>query len=225
MVKREYHDRLARLRGDVGAMADLVADRYGAAVSVLDSGDAQVATRVIDGDEELNEWYLDIERDCVELIGRHEPLAGDLRCIVASFKIVTDLERVGDFATNLAAYGRDSGGAVEETIPVGEIATTAGEMLEEAMTAYTRQDAELARTVVNDDDDLDDACRAASEAVVRELVATSRATETSDTVDKRIEGVTRALLTIRDIERVGDHAVNIAARTVYMLETDTELIY
>lgn len=234
MPRREYDDRLALLRGDVGAMADLVVDRYETAVDVLESGDAMAAQEVIDGDGELNDWYLDIEADCIELIGQYEALAGDLRCIASSFKIVTDLERIGDLATNLAAYGRSSDGSLGETIPITSIASTAGEMVEDAMEAYTKQNAELAREVVDRDDELDEACRAASEAVVRELVAASQSAEPAalgvtppedDDIDDRTESVTRALLTIRDLERVGDHAVNICARTVYMLENDTELIY
>ena len=212
-------------------MADLVVDRYEIAVEVLESGEPQAANRVIDGDNELNDWYLDIEANCMELIGRHEPLAGDLRCIASSFKIVTDLERISDLATNLAAYGRESNGSLGETIPITSIAATAGGMVEDAMEAYTKQDADLARAVVARDDELDTACRRASEAVVRELVAASRSespealsADRSD-IDDRIEHVMRAQLTLRDLERVGDHAVNICARTVYMLENDTGLIY
>ncbi|MFT4946881.1 MAG: phosphate transport system protein [Natronomonas sp.] len=229
MARQKYHDRLARLRGNVGAMADLVVERYRLSVDVLESGDSRTAERVIDGDDELNAWYLDIEGDCVELIGQYEALASDLRCIASSFKIVTDLERIGDLSTNLAAYGQESNGSLPERIPITSIASTAGEMVEDAMEAYTKQNADLARAVVERDDELDDACRRASEKIVRELVAASRTAgkpaTSADNIDDRIESVTRALLTIRDLERVGDHAVNICARTVYMLENDTELIY
>jgi phosphate transport system protein len=224
MARTSYQEQLTRLRGEVGAMADLVVDRYEAAVEVLHTGDPQQAERVISGDDELNEWYLDIESDCIDLLALQQPVASDLRFITSSFKIVTDLERIGDLATNLAAYGRESGGSLSETVTFDPIAAQAGEMVADAMRAYTTDDAAMAREVAARDDDLDEQCRAASEAVIRTLLRTSAGGEQLNP-DEHLEQASRALLTIRDIERVGDHAVNVCARTVYMIDNDEELIY
>ena len=222
MARTSYREQLTNLRADVAAMAELVGERYDEAIAVLQSGDEQEARRIIQGDEDLNNWYLDIESDCIDLLALQQPVASDLRFIASSFKIATDLERIGDLATNLAEYGRESGGDLQETIDVEPIATPAGEMLADAMAGYQRDDPEVARAVAARDDELDERCREASEAIVRTLLtATSKGVDT----DRRVENASRALLTIRDLERVGDHAVNICARTVYMTDNDDELIY
>ena len=223
MARNSYRDRLETLRGEVGAMADVTLDRYREAVSVLETGDAETAQRVIEGDEALNDWYLDIEGECIELFALQQPVASDLRFVASSFKIVTDIERIGDLATNLAAYGRNADGDFAEPVDVEPIADSAGDLVADAVDAYTRGDAAAARTVAGRDEQLDERCKRASEAVVRELMTTS--VEGDRDLDERLERASRALLTIRDLERVGDHAANICARTLYMIENDDELIY
>ncbi len=222
MARTSYQERLEDLRGNVGAMADRALDRYDQSVTVLETGDAELARRIIEGDRELNEWYLDIESECVELIALQQPVASDLRFIASSFKITTDLERIGDLATNLAAYGREAAGELLETVDVAPLATEAGEMARDAMEAYTTDDAAQARDTAARDDQLDDQCRQASERVVRSLLTVD--TRPFD-IESTLEDVSRALLAVRDIERVGDHAVNICARTLYMVENDEALIY
>ncbi|MEF8814893.1 MAG: phosphate signaling complex protein PhoU [Halovenus sp.] len=222
MARSSYQERLLDLRGNVGAMADRALKRYDQSITVLETGDSELARRIIEGDRELNEWYLNIESECVELIALQQPVASDLRFITSSFKIVTDLERIGDLATNLAAYGRDAAGELLETVDVAPIATEAGEMARDAMEAYTTDNADQARDIAARDDQLDDQCRQASERVVRNLLTVD--TRSLD-IESTLEDVSRALLTVRDLERVGDHAVNICARTLYMVENDDELIY
>jgi len=94
-------------------------------------------------------------------------------------------------------------------------------MVEEAMAAYAVSDVDAAREVAAKDDELDEQCRQASEAIVRTLLTADSGID----VEAELENVSRTLLTIRDIERVGDHAVNICARTLYMVDNDDELIY
>ena len=222
MTRESYQDQLEDLRAAVDAMAETTLERYTDAVEILESGDDDGAARIIDGDEEINRWYLDIENDCIQLLARQQPVAGDLRFISSTFKIVTDLERIGDLATNLAAYGRDADGRMPRVEELTDIAGVAGEMVADAMDAYTTEDPAAARAVAGRDDDLDRLCRRASEDVVRELV---RARVEDIGLEPMVEDASQALLTIRDTERVGDHAVNICARTLYMIESDEELIY
>ena len=222
MTRENYQDQLEDLRAAVDAMAETTLERYTDAVEILESGADDDAARIIDGDEEINRWYLDIENDCIQLLARQQPVAGDLRFIASTFKIVTDLERIGDLATNLAAYGRDADGRMPRVEELTDIAGVAGEMVADAMDAYTTEDPAAARAVAGRDDDLDRHCRRASEDVVRELV---RARVEDIGLEPMVEDASQALLTIRDTERVGDHAVNICARTLYMIESDEELIY
>lgn len=221
MTRTSYRERLQTLRGEVGAMADTVLDRYRDAVGVIQTGDQRAAQTIIDGDEMINEWYLDIEDDCVELLALQQPVAGDLRFVASTFKIATDLERIGDLTVNLAEYGREAGGE-PQIIDLEPLADEAGQMVETAMDAYTTDDAELARETVGRDDALDQHCREASEDVFVELIASD---PTESDLEESLTEASRSLLTVRDIERIGDHAVNICARTVYMIEHDDELLY
>jgi len=222
MPRNSYRDRLAELRGEVAAIADLTLERYHSAIGVLGSGAEREAAFVIENDADVNEWYLDIEDKCIELIALQQPVASDLRFITSSFKIVTDLERIGDLATNLAVYGRESDGELFAAVDVGPIAADAGEMVADAMDAYAGNDADAAREIAARDSELDQRCKQASERIVRELIV---AHNTTDDIESTLEDVSRALLTVRDLERVGDHAVNICARTLYMVEHDDSLIY
>jgi phosphate transport system protein len=218
MARDKYQEQLQTLRGDVAAMGDVAFERYEASVDVLESGDARRGDEIIERDEELNEWYLDIESDCIDLLTRQQPVAGDLRVITASFKIVTDIERIGDLATNLARYGRETGGDL--LVDVSTIADTVGEMIADAVDAYTRSETAVARQVVERDETLDSLCKAASE----QTLATATQADTT-AMETTLEAVSWSLLTIRDLERLGDHAVNICARTLYMLDNDSTHIY
>src|SRR6056297_3554811 len=102
MARKEYRDRLATLRTDIVLFGELVLERYESAVAAAANGDLRAADRIVRGDYEINRRYLELEGDCIDLIARNQPVAGDLRLITASFKILTDLERIGDLATNLA---------------------------------------------------------------------------------------------------------------------------
>jgi phosphate transport system protein len=220
--REEYRESLDELRADVESMADGVLAQLLTALDALDGDDPEAARAVIEGDDEINRRYLALESDCIDLIALQQPVASDLRFVAATFKILTDLERVGDLATNLARYALAGGSELVDDVRVRHIGETARGQLRDAVDAYVDADAEACRAVAACDDELDAACQHASETVVRELVAGDA--DPWD-VERLLDDVSRLLLTIRDLERIGDHAVNIAARTLYMDEGDPELIY
>ncbi len=223
MARQSYQDQLDDLREDVLYMSELVIDRYRMGLEALEQKDEELAWQVIDGDAEINQLYLDLEGDCVDLLALQQPVAGDLRFIAASFKIITDLERVGDLATNLGDYTLDAQYDRFPEVDVQAIGDVAREMLEDAMVAYAEEDVEACREIAARDDDLDERCTAASRTVVRDLI--ERELGETDEIEQLLVDVSRLLLTIRDLERIGDHAVNVAARTLYMVENDDELLY
>jgi phosphate transport system protein len=223
MARQDYQERLEALREDVLYLSELVAERLRESLAALETKDAERAQEIIDGDDEINDLYLDLESDCVDLLALQQPVAGDLRLIASSFKILTDLERIGDLAVNLADYTLDAEHDVFPEVDVQRIGDVTLEMLADAMEAYAEGDAERCHAVAAADDDLDDLCATASETVVRHLIDTER--DDDEDVDTLLADVSRLLLTVRDLERVGDHAVNIAARTLYMVENSDELIY
>jgi len=224
MPRQSYQDDLDDLREDVLYMSELVLDRYRMGLEALEQKDDDLAWEVIDGDDDVNELYLELESDCVDLVALQQPVASDLRFIAASFKIITDLERVGDLATNLGEYTHDARHDRFPEVDVQSLGDLAYEMLEDAMVAYAEEDVEACREIAERDDHLDRLCTDASRSVVRDLIE-RELTEDDENVEKLLVDVSRLLLTIRDLERIGDHAVNVAARTLYMVENDDELLY
>ncbi|QLG27682.1 phosphate signaling complex protein PhoU [Halorarum halophilum] len=224
MPRKQYQERLAELREDVLYMSELVAERLRMGMDALEQKDEELARTVIEKDSEVNQIYLELEQDCVDLLALQQPVAGDLRFIAASFKIITDLERIGDLATNLGGYTLDAEHDVFPDVDVQRLGDMTLDMLENAMNAYADEDTDACYAVAESDDDLDAMCETASSAVVRDLIQ-REGVDTEEDVEEIMADVSRLLLTIRDLERVGDHAVNIAARTLYMLENDDELIY
>nr|WP_049909526.1 phosphate signaling complex protein PhoU [Halorubrum saccharovorum] len=222
MPREDYRESLDELRADVESMGREVLDQLGRSLDALERDDRGLAREVIDGDERVNQQYLDLEADCIELIALQQPVASDLRFVAASFKILTDLERIGDLATNLARYALAGSSEVISESRLRGIGETASKQAEKALDAYVEADPEACRAIAERDDDLDASCQNASEAVVRELVASEP--DRWD-IERLLDDVSRLLLTVRDLERVGDHAVNIAARTLYMSDGDPELIY
>jgi len=224
MPRVDYQHRLDTLREDVLYLSEIVLDRLRRALSALEQTDESLAQEVIDGDDEINEQYLELEGDCVDLIALQQPVASDLRFIAASFKILTDLERVGDLAANLAEYSLTTSRTRLPEVDVQAIGTAVTEMLEDAMVAYADEDSELCYNLAERDDVVDQQCAAASETVVRDLLGREQSTGGVD-AEGLLADISRLLLTVRDLERIGDHAVNIASRSLYMIQNDTDLLY
>jgi len=225
VTRESYQESLGDLRTDVTAMGDLVVERLDAALSALEDRDDALAREVVAGDDEINQRYLALEDRCIDLFALQQPVAGDLRFVAASFKILTDVERVGDLATNLGEYALAAEGDRRSEVTVDDIGRDALSMFERSVAAYADADAEACRAIAAADDDLDALCQRASENVARELIERAGAGEDAWTAERLLDDVSRLLLTIRDLERVGDHAVNVAGRTLYMTESDPTLIY
>ncbi|WIV66665.1 phosphate signaling complex protein PhoU [Natrialbaceae archaeon AArc-T1-2] len=223
MARKSYQEQLEELREDVCYMGELVMERLRMGLDALEQKDRDLAREVIEGDGEINRMYLDLEQDCIGLLALQQPVASDLRFIASTFKIITDLERIGDLAVNLGEYTLEAEQDLFPDVDVQAMGDLTLEMVDDAMTAYDTEDVEACRELAARDDDLDHFAERASEIVVRDLI--ERELGTPETVENLLQDVSRLLLTIRDLERVGDHAVNIAARTLYMVENDDELIY
>ena len=226
MPRDSYQEGLNSLREDVLYMSEIVLERLRLGLDALEQKDEEMAREVIEGDHEINQLYLDLEQDCIDLLALQQPVASDLRFIAASFKIITDLERIGDLATNLGEYSLEAERDVYPEVDIQDVADVTIEMVESAMAAYGDEDADQCYTIADIDDEVDERCEAASETVVRDLIEREIDADSSEAeIEQLMADVSRLLLTIRDIERVGDHAVNIAARTLYMVENDDDLIY
>lgn len=226
MARKGYQQKLDELRQDVLYMGEVVQERLRMGLAALEEKDETLAEEVITRDAEVNEMYLELERECTDLIALQQPVAGDLRFIAASFKIITDLERIADLATNLGKYTKRATKDLYPDVDVQGIGAITLEMIEDAMAAYAAKDVSACYEIAERDDDVDERCERASELVVRDLIETELDDGVGDDrIERMLQDVSRLLLTIRDLERVGDHAVNISARTLYMVENDDELLF
>jgi phosphate transport system protein len=221
MPRDTFEARLDALQADVRALGRDVTERLDRAVTAYEQRDSDAGHAVATADDEINERYLALESECIDLVALHQPVAGDLRLVVASFKILTDIERIGDLAANLGGAVDAMAGDTVPSVPITDIGEMALAQLDDALTAYETADPERCRDVAAADTDLDQRCSAATNDLVRSLVRLSP----DDDVAATLADTKRYLFTVRDLERVGDHAVNIAARTLYMVENDEALIY
>jgi phosphate transport system protein len=224
MPRDQFQRLLDDLREDVLAYGETVVERLRVAVAAVETDDDEAAESVLQGEPALNERYLELEGRCIDIFALQQPVAGDLRFVAASFKILTDLERVADLAVNLAAYVRTTDETLFPSVSFGDVGEMAAEMLADALSVYAdpSPDSEGCFRVAERDDELDGLCEAVAAQIIAELVEMDAAPADMESL---LTDVNRLLLTVRDVERVGDHAVNVAARTLYLAESDDTLLY
>ncbi len=148
---RHFQEELEQLKTRLLEMGGLAEDRVRAAVSGLVERDPDAVARVLEGDAPINQLHIEIDSRCFTLLALHQPMAVDLRAIVAAVKINTDLERVGDLAVNIAEAARRylRHPPVKELIDIPRMAGIAQGMLRDALDAYVRRDTTLAQEVLN----------------------------------------------------------------------------
>jgi phosphate transport system protein len=208
-VVRHFQEELEQLQARLLEMGGLAEDRVRAAVEGLVSRDRAVIERVLAGDGPINQLHVEIDSRGFTLLALHQPMAVDLRAIVAAVKINTDLERVGDLAVNIAEaatrYLRHP--PVKELIDIPRMARIAQTMLRDALDAFVRRDIQLAQTVLDKDDELD----GLKTQVFRELL--TYMLQDPHTIEPALDLV----LVSRHLERIGDHATNIAEDVIFMV--------
>jgi phosphate transport system protein len=171
--------------------------------------DPDTIDRVLVGDEPVNSLHIEIDNRCFTLLALFQPMAADLRTIVAAVKINTDLERVGDLAVNIAEAARRyrTHPPVKKLIDIPRMATIAQTMLRDALDAFVRRDIDLAQQVLNEDDKLDEL----KTQIFRELLTYMLQDPTT------IEPALDLILVSRHLERIGDHATNIAEDVIFII--------
>jgi phosphate transport system protein len=206
---RHFLEELGELHQRLLEMGGLAEDRLTLAVKSVVSADRSLMEQVLQGDGDINTLHVEIDDRCFKMLALHQPMAVDLRGIVAAVKINTDLERVGDLAVNIAEAGRRylEHPPVEELVDIPRMASIAQGMLRNALESFVRRDIDLAQAVLTADDLLDDL----KSQVFRDLMETmlnDRAT---------IGAAIDLILISRHLERVGDHATNIAEDVIFMV--------
>jgi phosphate transport system protein len=201
-MRTAYHQTLEKTRLDVVRLGALAADAVHSATQALERRDVTLAGRVIAGDDEIDEMRRSVEASCIELIWKQQPVAGELRAIAGMLQIVTDLERIGDYAVDISknAIKLSDVPVRPASVEIGRIASLAQSMLSDAMRAYREGDRALADSVIKRDDDVDDMYRTGIAALQTEMQADPAT----------VPAGTLLLFVISIIERVGDRAQNIA---------------
>jgi len=209
-MPRHFHEELEALKQTLLAMGGLVEDQIRRAMRALLERDDAIAQEVIDRDRQVNTYDVEVDEQCVNLLALHQPAAGDLRFITTAMKIVTDLERIGDQAVNIAqrALELNREPQLKPYIDLPRMADRAQRMVKESLDAFVARDTELARKVCAEDAEVD----ALKEQIFRELLTFMM--EDPRTVSRAI----RVILISRFMERVADHATNIAEMVIYLVE-------
>ena len=205
-----FGTELRSLKEQILTMGRLVDAHVGEVVRALLEHDRDLAARVIEADRAVNQMELAIDEQCIRILALYQPAASDLRFIAAALKIVTDLERIGDLAVNMAERVQLLAGQV--ALPsVGElpaVATDARKMLEDVLDAFVAGDTAKARNVIGADPDID-------ARTARLIAAVQTGMEQDPT------SVARGVATIffaKHLERMADHATNIAEMVVYLVQ-------
>jgi phosphate transport system protein len=210
-MARHFHDELEALKQTLLAMGALVEDQIRRVMRALVERDSDLAQDVIDRDRQVNAYDVEVDEKCVELLALYQPAAGDLRFITTAMKIVTDLERIGDQAVNIAqrALELNREPQLKPYIDLPRMADNAQRMVKESLDAFVARDTGLARRVCAEDSTVDDL----KEQIFRELLTFMM--EDPRTIPRAI----RLIFISRFLERVADHATNIAEMVVYMVES------
>ncbi len=203
-IRAQYDADLAALKTAVAEMGGCAADAVEAALEALCTADADGAAAVIKGDGRINSMQRDIEHRCMTLLLRQQPVAGDLRRISTAMKTVTDIERIGDHAADIAeiiphlAASRKAGDpAVSDAIRMGQ---KAHKMILDALDALTGEDEPAAQKVIAADDEVDYDFNAIKRTLAAEIAADPA----------KVDAALDLLMVIKYLERIGDHAVNLA---------------
>ncbi|MFZ5817740.1 MAG: phosphate signaling complex protein PhoU [Bacillota bacterium] len=208
-TRHSFHEQLAELQRDLLRMGIFVSEAIEKAVQSLARLDIPLAQQVIEGDDTVDQMLIDIEKRCLQLMALQQPMAGDLRSIGTALKIVTDLERMADHATDIAKITLRLEGErlIRELVHIPRMARRVQEMTREALEAFIHKDVERARRMITMDDEID----AAYKQIFDEVLVIMQ------TQPQFVRQVTYLLLVAMYLERVGDHATNLGEWTIYMV--------
>ncbi|HYB95327.1 MAG TPA: phosphate signaling complex protein PhoU [Vicinamibacterales bacterium] len=208
-VFRHFQEDLETLKERLLAMGGLAEERVRESIRGLMERDNAAIDAVLASDEPINELHMEVDDRCFKLLALHQPMAADLRVIVAAVKINTDLERVGDLAVNIAEAAKRylQHAPVKPLIDIPRMGDLAQKMLRDSLDAFVRRDMVLAEAVLAADDTLD----ALKTQIFRELL--TYMLQSPDTIEPALD----LILISRHLERIGDHATNVAEDVIFIL--------
>ena len=209
---KQYDHELEAIRSKVLLMGGIVETQFTDAMNCFRVGDMEQSDRVIANDDAVNQLEVSLDDACSHLIVRRQPAANDLRTVMATIKVITDLERVGDEATKIARAARSMQergvAAINHYETVRVIAASAGALLHDALDSFARLDAQQAAELIGQDKAVDHEFR----SIMRNLITFMM--EDPRTISTALD----TLWVAKAVERIGDHAKNIAEYVIYVVE-------
>jgi phosphate transport system protein len=209
-TNKHYEGQLRSLKEKLLLIGHKAESSIADATRALIERKSSLAQRVIDEDDQLDQLELEIDDICLEILAREQPVASDLRFIATAMKIVGDIERIGDNGVNIARRALEilDEPELKPIIDVPVAAAAAQRILKESLDAFVNGDAELAKRVIEGDRYIDDVC----EQMLRELL--TYMFEDPTTITRAL----RLIFVARNLERVGDHAANIAEMVIFLVD-------
>jgi phosphate transport system protein len=209
-MQRHFEQELQDLKGKILRMGGLVEEQVQGALRALIERDSDLARKIIANDRQVNTLDVEVDEECLRLLALQQPAARDLRFITTAMKISTELERISDLAENICerAIELNEEPQLKPYIDVPRMANWSLRMVKESLDAFVNHDADLARKVCMDDDFVDDL----THQLFRELL--SFMLENPQTITRAI----RITFIAKYLERIADHATNVAELVVYMVE-------
>jgi len=207
-MRKNYERSLKALQDEVLVMGSMVEKAILRSMEALKNRDLELARQIIAEDNAINQKRFDIEEQCVELIATQQPMAGDLRVIIAILNMVVDLERIGDHAEGVAKIAIMIGDEppIKPLIDLPRMAERASQMLREALDAFIRRDVLVAKKICDDDEEVDNLYN----QVFRELLLIMAENP------KTIGRATRLIWVAHNLERSADRITNICERVVFI---------
>lgn len=209
-MQRHFEEELTRLKEKILKMGALVEAQIASSIKALVERDSELARQTIQNDHQVNAMDVEIDEECIRLLALYQPAARDLRFITTAMKITTDLERMSDLSEDICERAIELGEEplLKPYIDLPRMAEAAQKMVRETLDAFVNKDAALARKVCGEDQFIDDL----THQIFRELL--SYMVEDQTTISRAI----RISFIAKYIERIGDHATNIAEMVVYLVE-------
>ena len=216
MVREHFKQKISDIKDDVLKMGALVEDIIETAVTALRTQDVDLAGKIYDKDDEIDQLELDIEKECMMLLALQQPLAKDLRTIASALKIITDLERMGDNAVNIAKVTLEIGKTpiMKPLVDIPKMASITQEMIKLSLEAFVNEDMALAEKVVERDEEVD----GLYDRVINDILEII-----SEKKEFTKQGI-KLMFIGRYLERMADHSTNICERTIYMISGDLKEI-
>ena len=209
-METHFQQQMNNLKSEILKMAGLVERAISNAIESLTQRDTPLAEKTIQQDAQINEVELDIDERCLYLLALHQPMAGDLRFITSTMRINTELERIGDLAVNIAerVVSLNQEPQLKPYIDIPNMAEISKKMLRDVIDAFVSGDAALARSVCERDDQVD----GLNNQIFRELLTYMM--EEPKTITRAVH----LIIVSRYLERIADHATNIAEGVIFMAE-------